>query len=96
MRVCTLIVRLVGLALLLYSARYVVELQLQRNPMQGLTSAFLAEGSLQGQMARSVQGALQRMFWYGVAGMVIGAVVAIFAPAVAWLLTYDAPKDQVE
>ena len=95
MRVCTLIVRLVGLALLLYSARIVVEVHLLGKQVIGMMNGFFGSGMPQNPIGSAVPEAWQRMFWYGVAGMVIGAVMAIFAPWVARILTYDAPDERV-
>ena len=87
MRVCTLIVRLVGLAMLIYSAIALVEILNFNQHLRSQGEAFSRAGA--GHMVMTVRGASDRMFWYAVGGVVIGAVMAISAPPITWLLTYD-------
>lgn len=91
MRICTLIVRLLGIIIMLYSVHLLIELKLVDQQI-----AQIEEIGVHMPMAIKFTAAVRqktdRFLWYGIFGIVLGGVMAISAPKLAWLLTYDAEE----
>jgi len=89
MKICTLIVRLVGIALLVRSVITLIELRSMSGAMQAKFGG--ASLSISGINAG---GQITRMHVYVILGILAGLVCAAFAPFVARLLTFDAPAEK--
>jgi hypothetical protein len=93
MRVCTLIVRLLGFYLLLYSTSLLMQVGQARRVFPGLAEGGGEMALHFGTMTQALQQNLQIATWGGAAGIGIGAMMAIFAATCARLLTCDVRDD---
>jgi len=89
MKICTLIVRLVGLALVVRSITALIEL----SSLSGRMQAGFGGASLR-ITGMDPSGQITRMYIYIAFGILAGLVCTVFAPWVARLLTFDAPEDK--
>jgi hypothetical protein len=80
MKTPTLIVRLVGLYLLCYSSMIVVQVR-QAQAMAG---------------GQNVNGAMQSIYAFAVAGLILGGAGTLFAGPLARLLTFDSDGKKKE
>ena len=89
MNICTLIVRLVGLALLVRSVITLIEVRGMSGAMKAqFGGASLSIGGL------NAGGQITRIHVYAILGIVVGVFCTAFAAFVARLLTFDAPADR--
>lgn len=92
MKICTLIVRLVGITLLVRSLIALIEVSNLRGNMQAMQTKFGGASLSMGGLDMS--GQITRMHFYIILGIVAGLVCTVLAPHIARLLTFDAPEDK--
>ena len=86
MKICTLVVRILGFALLTKSVVAIVEM---RNIGAALSAQFGSSVSVSSMVPG---GAVTRLYVYAVLGIAVGLACAIFAPFLARVLTFDEPE----